>query len=83
LVLFGNASYTFYLWHSGFVWPFFHDFKTQQVRFNGFLGILAWTAMMLTIYSLVYRFIEEPVRRKLRPKRDTIPTPMAAAAPAD
>src|SRR5271157_2588489 len=76
LVLFGNASYTFYLLHSSFVWPFFHDFRTQQVRFNGFLGILAWTAMMLTLSSLVYRFIEEPARRKLRPKRDTIPTPL-------
>jgi len=82
LVLFGNASYTFYLLHSSFVWPFFHNMQTQRLRFNGFLGILAWTAMMLTISSLVYRFIEEPARRKLRPKRDTIPAPLPTPARA-
>jgi peptidoglycan/LPS O-acetylase OafA/YrhL len=83
LVLFGNASYSFYLLHTMFVWPFFHDFKTQAVRNNGFIGIAIWTVMMLTIASLVYRFIEEPARRKLRPKRDTKPTPVAAPALAD
>jgi peptidoglycan/LPS O-acetylase OafA/YrhL len=36
--------------------------------------------MMLGISSLVYRFIEEPARRKLRPRRDTKPIPVAAAA---
>jgi peptidoglycan/LPS O-acetylase OafA/YrhL len=66
-----------------FVWPFFHDFKTQAVRNNGFLGIALWTVMMLIIASLVYRFIEEPARRKLRPKRDTKPAPMATPALAD
>jgi peptidoglycan/LPS O-acetylase OafA/YrhL len=83
LVLFGNASYSFYLLHTMFVWPFFHDFKTQAVRNNGFIGIAIWTGMMLAIASLVYRFIEEPARRKLRPKRDTKPTPVAAPALAD
>jgi peptidoglycan/LPS O-acetylase OafA/YrhL len=83
LVLFGNASYSFYLLHTMFVWPFFHDFKTQAVRNNGFIGIAIWTVMMLAIASLLYRFIEEPARRKLRPKRDTKPTPVAAPALAD
>ena len=83
LVLFGNASYSFYLLHSMFVWPFFHDFKTQAVRNNGFVGIAIWTVMMLVISSLVYRFIEEPARRKLRPKHDTKPVPVAATATAD
>ncbi len=83
LVLFGNASYSFYLLHTMFVWPFFHDFKTQAVRNNGFLGIAIWTVMMLAIASLVYRFIEEPARRKLRPKRDTRPAPEPAPALAD
>ena len=80
LVLFGDASYSFYLLHTIFVWPFFHDFRTQAVRNNGFIGIGLWTVMMLIIASLVYRFIEEPARRKLRPKRDTTPT--VAAEPA-
>ena len=37
LVLFGNASYSFYLLHSFFVWPFFHDFHTQELRNQGFI----------------------------------------------
>ena len=83
LVLFGSASYSFYLLHSMFVWPFFHDFKTQAVRNNGSVGIAIWTVMMLIISSLVYRFIEEPARRRLRPKRDTRPAQVAAPALAD
>jgi peptidoglycan/LPS O-acetylase OafA/YrhL len=79
LILFGNASYSFYLLHAMFVWPFFHDFKTQALRNQGFIGIGLWLVMMLTISSLVYRFIEEPARRKLRPRRDTAP-PVAAPA---
>ena len=74
LVLFGNASYSFYLLHSMTVWPFFHDMQTQAVRNQGFVGIGLWLVMMLAISSLVYRFIEEPARRKLRPhkkKRDS------------
>jgi len=83
LVMFGNASYSFYLLHTMFVWPFFHDFRTQAVRNQGFIGIGLWLFMMLIISSLVYRFIEEPARRKLRPKRDTKPMPTPAAAIAD
>jgi hypothetical protein len=70
LVLFGNARYSFYLLHSVFVRPFFHDLRTQEVRNNGFIGIAIWTVMMLIISSLVYRFVEETARRKLLPKRD-------------
>ena len=69
LVLFGDASYSFYLLHSMFVWPFFHDFKTQAVRNQSYLGLLAWIAMTTGICILVYKFIEEPSRRKLRGKR--------------
>src|SRR5271166_389240 len=83
LVLIGNASYSFYLLHTMFVWPFFHNFRTQAVRNQGFIGIGLWLVMMLIISSLVYRFIEEPSRRKLRPKRDTKPMPTPAAAIAD
>ena len=69
LVLFGNASYSFYLLHTLFVWPFFHNMQTQAVRNQGFVGIGLWLAMMLAISSLVYRFIEEPARRRLRPHK--------------
>lgn len=77
LVLFGNASYSFYLLHSMTVWPFFHNMQTQAVRNQGLVGIGIWLAMMLAISSLVYRFIEEPARRKLRPhKKKEIPAPL-------
>jgi len=78
LVLFGNASYSFYLLHTMFVWPFFHNMRTQAVRNQGFIGIGLWLVMMLTISSLVYRFIEEPARRKLRPHKKDISTPVVA-----
>jgi peptidoglycan/LPS O-acetylase OafA/YrhL len=81
LVLSGDASYSFYLLHSFFIWPFFMDFHTQQLRFSGLLPILAWTAMMLIICSLVYRFIEEPARRRLRPRRKPLPMPDLTVSP--
>lgn len=82
LVLFGDASYSFYLLHALFIWPFFHDFKTQAIRNQSVLGILAWTVMMLAISSLVYRFIEEPLRKRLRPKRNVQPQPSASPVAA-
>jgi peptidoglycan/LPS O-acetylase OafA/YrhL len=78
LVLFGNASYSFYLLHSLFVWPFFHDMRTQAVRNQGFVGIGLWLVMMLAISSFVYRFIEEPARRKLRPHKKELQAPLDA-----
>jgi peptidoglycan/LPS O-acetylase OafA/YrhL len=83
LVLFGDASYSFYLLHTMFVWPFFHDFKTQALRNQSILGILSWTAMMLIISCLIYRFIEEPARKRLRPKRKPMPQPVAVPVTAD
>jgi peptidoglycan/LPS O-acetylase OafA/YrhL len=83
LVLFGDASYSFYLLHSTVLGFFFYNWKTGQVRFNGPVGIVIWTIIMLTIASLVYRFIEEPARRKLRPRRETRVLAKPAAAAAD
>jgi peptidoglycan/LPS O-acetylase OafA/YrhL len=60
------------------VWPFFHDMRTQAVRNQGFVGIGIWLAMMLAISCLVYRFIEEPARRKLRPHKKAIPVTVEA-----
>ncbi len=79
LVLFGDASYSFYLLHSMMVWPFFHDMRTQAVRNQSFLGLLVWTAMATSVAILVYKFIEEPARRRLRRKRTVAPTIKQAA----
>jgi len=78
LVLFGNGSYSFYLLHSIFVWPFFHNMRTQELRNQGFIGIGIWLVMMLTISSFVYKFIEEPARRKLGPRKKVIAVPVEA-----
>ena len=78
LVLFGNGSYSFYLLHSIFVWPFFHNMRTQELRNQGFIGIGIWLVMMLTISSFVYKFIEEPARRKLGPRKKAIAVPVEA-----
>ena len=83
LVLFGDASYSFYLLHAIFIWPFFHNMQTQELRNEGFVGIGLWLVMMLAISILVYRFIEEPSRRKLRPKKQSpAPPPLAAVSTA-
>src|SRR5215472_15874954 len=83
LVLFGDASYSFYLLHSTVLGSFFYNWKTGQLRFTGIVPILVWTAIMLGISSIVYRFIEEPARKKLRPRREAPgirePSPAAAA----
>jgi peptidoglycan/LPS O-acetylase OafA/YrhL len=73
LVLFGDASYSFYLLHTMFVWPFFHNMRTQALRNQGLIGIGLWLVMMLAISSLVYRFIEQPARRKLGPRKRELP----------
>ncbi len=78
LVLFGDSSYSFYLLHSMFVWPFFHDFKTQALRNQGIGGVLIWLVLMLAISCLVYRGIEEPARRKLRPHKKVVSPPVEA-----
>ncbi len=79
LVLFGDASYSFYLLHSFFIWPFFHNTQIQALRNEGFVGIGLWLVMMQAISIFVYRFIEEPSRRKLRPKKQSPALPPLAA----
>jgi len=80
LVLLGDASYSMYLIHSYIVFNVFHNAK-GDVRNANFSGLALCTVIALAFAILVYRFIEEPARRKLRPR----PTPkpqMAAAAVA-
>jgi len=79
LVLFGDASYSMYLIHSNIVFSVFHTSK-GEVRNANFQGLALCLAIVLAFSILIYRFIEEPARRKLRPKAKSEPAVAAAAA---
>jgi len=86
LVLCGDASYSLYLLHSMIVGMYFHS-TTGQLRYQSPMGILVFVLTAVSISALVYRFIEEPARRKLNPRREpqlgSIETqPPLEAAPA-
>jgi peptidoglycan/LPS O-acetylase OafA/YrhL len=68
LVLCGDASYSLYLLHSMIIGMYFHN-MTGQLRYQTPLGVLAFVILAVTTSALVYRFIEEPARRKLNPRR--------------
>ena len=78
-VLFGDASYSMYLIHSNIVFSFFHTAK-GEVRNASFGGLALCLVIVLGISLLIYRFIEEPARRKLRPKEKTRPAVLSAAS---
>jgi peptidoglycan/LPS O-acetylase OafA/YrhL len=80
LVLLGEASYSMYLIHANIVFSFFHTAK-GDVRNASFAGLAMCLAIVLSMSLLIYRFIEQPARRKLRPKPKAKPA-MAAAASA-
>ena len=79
LVLFGDASYSMYLIHANVVFTFFHT-QTGEVRNASWVGLMECLAIVLVMSIVIYRFIEEPARRKLRPKPQTKPTLAAGAA---
>jgi peptidoglycan/LPS O-acetylase OafA/YrhL len=68
LVLCGDASYSLYLLHSMIIGIYFHN-TTGQLRNQSPMGVLVFVLLAVTISALVYRFIEEPARRKLNPRR--------------
>jgi len=68
LVLCGDASYSLYLLHSMIIGMYFHN-MTGQLRYQTPLGVLIFVILAVTISALAYRFIEEPARRKLNPRR--------------
>ena len=65
LVFLGEASYSLYLLHSFFLGPFFFT-QTGVLRHRGVGWYFLYFVLALGISGLVYRFIEEPSRRKLR-----------------
>lgn len=66
-VLCGDASYSLYLLHSLIIGMYFHS-PTGQLRYQSPIGVLVFVLIAVTISALVYRFVEEPARRKLNPK---------------
>ena len=68
LVFLGDASYSLYLLHSFFLGPFFFT-QTGVPRHRGLSWYFLFFLIILGISGLVYRFIEEPLRRKLRGKQ--------------
>jgi peptidoglycan/LPS O-acetylase OafA/YrhL len=73
MVLLGDASYSLYLLHSTILGMYFFDPKSGGIRSTSVANILIAIAFICAISLLVYRFIEEPARRKLRGKRKTLP----------
>jgi peptidoglycan/LPS O-acetylase OafA/YrhL len=67
LVLLGDASYTLYLLHSFILSMYFNPFG--QLRHLSFWGITIGLSIPIVVALLVYRWIEEPARRKLRPRQ--------------
>jgi peptidoglycan/LPS O-acetylase OafA/YrhL len=84
LVLLGNASYSFYLLHSNIMGMYFFG-STGQLTHTSFAGIVGAFALVTAASLLVFRFIEEPARRKLRGKtllkNPETPSELAGGAP--
>src|SRR6266852_2459959 len=77
LVFLGDASYSLYLLHSFFLGPFFFT-QTGAPRHRGPGWYFLYFVLALGISGLVYRFIEEPSRRRLRGRS----RPALAGSPA-
>jgi peptidoglycan/LPS O-acetylase OafA/YrhL len=78
LVLLGNASYSLYLLHSFVLTSYF--LPMGKLNHPGPLGMTIGMLLPIGIAILVYRFIEEPARRKLRPKQGHLPLPQRAVS---
>lgn len=67
LVLLGNASYSLYLLHSNIMGMYFFG-NQGQLQHTSLGGILLGLVIIVAASLLVFRFIEEPARRRLRGK---------------
>lgn len=79
LVVLGNASYSLYLLHSFVLSSYFTPMGV--LRRLGPVGWIVGLLLPFVIALFVYRFIEEPTRRWLRPKAIAPPT-LVMAQPA-
>jgi peptidoglycan/LPS O-acetylase OafA/YrhL len=76
LVLFGDASYSLYLLHQVVI-PMFFFREGGRIAHPTAPWILLSTSVALGVSVLVYRFIEQPLRRKLNPRRSKAKAPVA------
>ena len=72
LVLLGNASYSLYLLHNFVLSVYFTPMG--KLKPYGPLGTAIGYLLPILIAVVVYKFIEEPLRRKLRPKAQERPS---------
>ncbi len=77
LVLLGDASYSLYLLHSWMIAIYFDPY--QNLHHQSLLGVLVGIAIMVGVSIVVYWYIEQPFRRRLRPKEKHLPIPAEAA----
>jgi peptidoglycan/LPS O-acetylase OafA/YrhL len=68
LVLFGDASYSLYLLHQVVI-PMFFFREGGRIVHPTIPWIILAVSVALGVSILVYRFIEQPLRRKLNPRR--------------
>jgi len=64
----GDASYSLYLLHAFLMGPFFYT-QTGDPRHRSVGWVVVYFVLAISISGLVYRFIEQPARRKLRGKK--------------
>jgi peptidoglycan/LPS O-acetylase OafA/YrhL len=67
-VLFGDASYSLYLLHQVVI-PMFFFREGGRIVHPTIPWIILAVSTALGVSILVYRFIEQPLRRKLNPRR--------------
>jgi peptidoglycan/LPS O-acetylase OafA/YrhL len=76
-ILLGESSYSFYLLHSFLVSVYF--MPQGKLRETGILGTAIGFLLPIVVSILVFKFIETPARRWLRPKKTAEQAVVAAA----
>jgi peptidoglycan/LPS O-acetylase OafA/YrhL len=76
-ILLGESSYSFYLLHSFLVSVYF--MPMGKVRPTGIIGTAIGFLLPIVVSILVFKFIETPARRWLKPKKKVQAAPMATA----
>jgi len=76
-ILLGESSYSFYLLHSFLVSVYF--MPMGKLRPTGIIGTTIGFLLPIVVSILVFKFIETPARRWLKPKKKVEAAPMVTA----